>query len=144
MKAAADLSLHWANTFFSFLACLYTFVFVFFQPSLIGSCGIPLKSILKSESLYISRDMEVRQSINTKNTSINDSRRSADGFIGALKVHHMNLIATKPVFRVSDIARLKPVSTTTETSQKIENLLVANLDMILSNKRITKALIRLH
>ena len=64
-------------------------VFILFQPSLIGSCGIPLKSILKSESLYISRDMEVRQSINTKNTSINDSRHSADGFIGALKVHHI-------------------------------------------------------
>ena len=51
--------------------------------------------------------------------------------------------ASKPVFGVSDTVRLKPVSSATETSQKIENLLVARLDMILSNKRITKALIRL-
>ena len=57
-----------------------------FQPSLIGSCGIPLKSILKSESLYVSRDMEVRQSMNTKNTSVNDSRQSKDGILGSLKV----------------------------------------------------------
>ena len=51
--------------------------------------------------------------------------------------------ARKPVFWVSDKVRLKPVSSATETSEKIENLLVACLDMILSNKRITKALIRL-
>ena len=40
-------------------------------------------------------------------------------------------------------ARLKPVSSATETRQKSEISLVASLDMILSNKRITKALIRL-
>ena len=51
----------------------------------------------------------------------------------------MGLTARKPVFGVSDKARLKPVSIATETSQKDEIL----LDMILSNKRITKALIRL-
>ena len=39
---------------------------------------------------------------------------------------------TKPVFRVSDKARLTPVSTATETSKKIEILLVAGLDMIFS------------
>ena len=44
---------------------------------------------------------------------------------------------------VSDIARLKPVSSATETSYKIEIWLVSSLDMILYNKRITKALIRL-
>ena len=49
----------------------------------------------------------------------------------------------KPVFRVSDKARLKPVSSATETSKKIEILFVASLDMIISNKRITKAQIRL-
>ena len=32
----------------------------------------------------------------------------------------------------------------TETSKKIENLLVTNFDMILSNKQIKNALIRLH
>ena len=56
----------------------------------------------------------------------------------------MGLKATKPVFGVSDKARLKPVSSATETSYKLENLLVASLDMIHSHKRITKALIRLH
>ena len=50
---------------------------------------------------------------------------------------------TKPVFGVSEKARLKPVSLATETSYKIEVLLVASLDMILPKKRITKALIRL-
>ena len=56
----------------------------------------------------------------------------------------MGLDATKPVFAVSDKTRLKPFSSATVTSQKIEILLVASLDMILSNKQITKALIRLH
>ena len=55
----------------------------------------------------------------------------------------MGLAARKRVFGVSDKARLKPVSSATETSQKIEILREASLDMILSSKRITKALIRL-
>ena len=55
----------------------------------------------------------------------------------------MGLLATKPVFRVADKERLKLVSSATETSWKTENLLVSSLDIILSNKRITKALIRL-
>ena len=55
----------------------------------------------------------------------------------------MGLDATKPVFGVSDEARLKPVSSATETSQKIELSFVASLDMVLSKKRITKAVIRL-
>ena len=56
---------------------------------------------------------------------------------------HMGLIATKPVFEVSDKARLKPVFSATETSWKTEISVVASLDIILSNKRITKALTRL-
>ena len=52
-------------------------------------------------------------------------------------------VGTKPVFGVSDIARLKQVSSAKETSWKIENLFVASFDMILSNKRIKKALFRL-
>ena len=47
--------------------------------------------------------------------------------------------ATKPVFEVSDKVSHKPVSSATETCQKIEISLVAHLDMILSNKQITKA-----
>ena len=47
---------------------------------------------------------------------------------------------TKLVFRVSNKARLKTVSSATETSKKIEFLFVASLDMLLSKKRITKAL----
>ena len=53
----------------------------------------------------------------------------------------------KPVFGVPNKARLKPVSSASETSKKIEISLVASLDtctcMILFKKRITKALIRL-
>ena len=48
----------------------------------------------------------------------------------------MGLDTTKPVFGVSDKARIKPVSSATETSQKIEISPVASLDMILSKKRI--------
>ena len=55
----------------------------------------------------------------------------------------MGLVETKPVFRVSDSARLKPVPSATETSKKIENLLVVSLNMILSKMRITRELIRL-
>ena len=55
----------------------------------------------------------------------------------------MGLVATKPVFGVSDRARLKPVPSATETSKKIEKLLVVSLNMVLSKTRITRALIRL-
>ena len=43
----------------------------------------------------------------------------------------MGLGATKPVFGVSDKARLKPVSSATQTSLKIEIPHVASVDMIL-------------
>ena len=58
-------------------------------------------------------------------------------------VHHMDRDATKPVFGVSDKASFKPVSLATETSYKIEITPVASLHMVLSKKRITKALIRM-
>ena len=51
--------------------------------------------------------------------------------------------ATKHVFGGSDKARLKPVSSTVETSYKFEISPVAILDMKLSIKRITKVLISL-
>ena len=55
----------------------------------------------------------------------------------------MGLDATKPVFGVSDKAGLKPVSSATETYSRIF-LLEASFNMLLSKKRITKALINLH
>ena len=55
----------------------------------------------------------------------------------------MGLDATKPVFGVSDKASFKPVSSATVTSYKIEISPAASLYMVLSKKRITKALIRL-
>ena len=60
-----------------------------------------------------------------------------------LPSQYMGLVARKPVFRVSDNARFKPVSSATETSWKIKISHVAALHMILSKKRISKALIRL-
>ena len=54
---------------------------------------------------------------------------------------NLGLGATKPVYRVSDKSRLKLVSSATETSYKIKISLVASLDMIVSKKQITKALI---
>ena len=56
---------------------------------------------------------------------------------------NMELVARKPSFVVSDKASFKPASSATETSWKIEISSVARLHMILSEKRITKALIRL-
>ena len=50
---------------------------------------------------------------------------------------------TKPVFEFSDKVRFKPAWSATETSQNSKTSLVASLDMILSNKQITKVLIRL-
>ena len=55
----------------------------------------------------------------------------------------MGLVARKPVFGVSDNASFKPVSSASETSWKIEISLVISLDMMLFDKRTTKALIRL-
>ena len=60
-----------------------------------------------------------------------------------IKSTEMGLVATKHVFGVSDIARIKQGSSATETSLKIENLFVhvASLDMLLSNNQITNVLI---
>ena len=44
----------------------------------------------------------------------------------------MGLIATKPVFGVSNKTRIKPVSSARETCLKVEILPVARLDIILS------------
>ena len=47
---------------------------------------------------------------------------------------YLGLVTRKPVFEVSDKARLKPVFSATETSWNIEISLDASLDMILSSK----------
>ena len=49
----------------------------------------------------------------------------------------------KPEFRVFDKVRFKSACSAIGTSYKIEISFVASLDMMLANKRITKALIRL-
>ena len=56
---------------------------------------------------------------------------------------HMCLDARKPVFWVPDKVRFKPTCSAKETSLKILISLVASVDMILSNKQITKVLIPL-
>ena len=57
----------------------------------------------------------------------------------------MDLDATKPAFGVSDEVIQKPACSATETGYKNSELsLAASLDMLLSNKRITNVLIRLH
>ena len=55
----------------------------------------------------------------------------------------MGLVTTKSVFAVSDKVRFQPVYSVTQTSKILKISLVASLDMILSNKQITKALISL-
>ena len=52
-------------------------------------------------------------------------------------------VKRKPVFGVCDEVRLKPACSATETSQGLEILDIASIDIILSKQRITKALIRL-
>ena len=64
-------------------------------------------------------------------------------FANFLERSYMGLIERKPVFVVSDKVRFKPAFSAAETNLKIEISLVASLDMILSNKPITKLLIRL-
>ena len=54
----------------------------------------------------------------------------------------MGLNATKPVFRVSDSVRL-PSLLSHRDKLEIQVFLVANLDMIHSKKKITRALISL-
>ena len=55
----------------------------------------------------------------------------------------MGLGATKPVSWVSDKVRFNVACSATKTSLTIETVLLTSLDMILSNKQITKAQIRL-
>ena len=55
----------------------------------------------------------------------------------------MGLVAIEPVFGVSEYVISKPACSATETSQSVESSLVASLEMILSDKGITKVLIRL-
>ena len=55
--------------------------------------------------------------------------------------YYMNLVVRKPVFGVSNELIFKPACSATEArALKIEISLVASLDMILFNRRITKAL----
>ncbi|KAK3584373.1 hypothetical protein CHS0354_001298 [Potamilus streckersoni] len=56
-------------------------------PTLIGSSGLPLKLILKSENLQVNQDVEVRES--QKNTSLNGSHtrlHDQEGLIGSLRL----------------------------------------------------------
>ncbi|XP_041357389.1 C2 domain-containing protein 3-like [Gigantopelta aegis] len=54
-------------------------------PSPVGSCGVPLKSILKSESLCVNRDIEVREG--NRNTSLSGSfKANRNGLFGYLKL----------------------------------------------------------
>ena len=58
-------------------------------------------------------------------------------------LRHIGHVTRKPVSGVSDKPSVKLVSSATETSSKIEISPVTSLHIILSKKRITKALIRL-
>ena len=64
-------------------------------------------------------------------------------FWNLLYTRKLLLINPYAVFGVSDKVRFKPAGIATGTSYKIEIFLVASFFMVLSNKRITKVLIRL-
>ena len=64
----------------------YVILLFTFQPSLVGSCGVPLKSILKSDSLCVSRNIEMREG--NRNTSLSGSfKGNPSGLFGYLKVN---------------------------------------------------------
>ena len=65
------------------------------------------------------------------------------GPIHEIFILHMSLVAKNPVFGVDNVI-FKPICSASETSLTIEFSPEASLDMLLSNKCITKALIRLH
>ena len=56
---------------------------------------------------------------------------------------NLSLVTRKPVFGICDLIRLKPACSATETSQGLEMLEIASIDIILSKQRTTKVLIRL-
>ena len=56
---------------------------------------------------------------------------------------NLSLVTRKPVFGVCDRVRLKPACSATRTSQGLEMLDIASIDIILSKQRTTKALLRL-
>ena len=56
---------------------------------------------------------------------------------------YWGLDARKTIFRVYDQIIHNPTSSATEATKKNDISLVASIDMILSNKRITEPLIRL-
>ncbi|XP_076468573.1 C2 domain-containing protein 3-like isoform X2 [Babylonia areolata] len=64
------------------------------SPVLLGSCGVSLKSILKSDDLHLTRDLEIRDlsrstssNSSARNVSLNSSRSTAGaGYLGSLKV----------------------------------------------------------
>ena len=62
---------------------------------------------------------------------------------GPLSHEYISLVARKPVFGVFKQVSLNPVCSAAGTSYSIEILRVANLDIILSRKGITKTRIRL-
>ena len=62
---------------------------------------------------------------------------------GNFALHYMGLVARKPSFGVPDQASFKPVFSATETKLDNWNFTCSSLHIILSKKRITKALIRL-
>ena len=58
--------------------------------------------------------------------------------------NQLSLVTRKLVFGVCDQVRLKSVCSATENGQDLEILDIASIDIILSKKRTTKTLIRLH
>ena len=74
---------------------------------------------------------------------INDWRPLNSPLLANSKEHEMGLVAVKPVFGVSDQVMPKLACSVTETSYNSEISPLASFNMILSNKRIINALIRL-
>ena len=72
--------------FFFIVMLLFCLNHCIFQPVLVGSCGVPLKSILKSDDLNLARELEIRETVRGgRNTSFG-SARSVGGTLGTLKV----------------------------------------------------------
>lgn len=59
----------------------------FFQPNQVGSCGIPLKSILKSDSFHLDSSLDIQEnSISRPGSASRRGGSDVEGFYGKLKV----------------------------------------------------------
>ena len=61
---------------------------IFLQPNQVGSCGVPLKSILKSDTLHLDCSLDVQENSISRPTSASRRGSDVEGSYGKLKVSY--------------------------------------------------------